>query len=319
MILDTDMGNDIDDALALAMVHALEARGECELLGVVSSKANPYSAAYIDVVNTFYGRGDVPLGVVRGGVTPDDRTFIRPIVTARDGDVPRYPRTRADEYEDAVPLLRRLLAERDEQSVTVVMIGFSTNMAQLLASPADEHSELDGAALLSRKARCVLAMAGDFSDAVQRNPTRENREYNVHCDVASAAAFFNHCPVPVVFCGYEVGNALLYPAASIERDYGWAGHHPVAEAYRLYMQMPYDRPLWDPATVLEAVRPGTFASSPPGRAVVDAEGIVRFEPLPRGPHRYLKLGEGEADKILRDIVSLCAQPVQWTHVSPLKV
>ena len=31
VIFDTDMGNDVDDALALAMLHALESRGECRL------------------------------------------------------------------------------------------------------------------------------------------------------------------------------------------------------------------------------------------------------------------------------------------------
>jgi hypothetical protein len=33
VIFDTDMGNDIDDALALALLHALESRGECHHRG----------------------------------------------------------------------------------------------------------------------------------------------------------------------------------------------------------------------------------------------------------------------------------------------
>ena len=36
-----------------------------------------------------------------------------------------------------------------------------------------------------------------------------------------------------------------FPAVSIERDFGWTTNHPVVDAYRAYMKMPYDRPTWD--------------------------------------------------------------------------
>ena len=62
MIFDTDMGNDVDDALALAVIHELADRSEVELLAVTLSKDNPWAAPYIDAVNTFYGRPDVPIG-----------------------------------------------------------------------------------------------------------------------------------------------------------------------------------------------------------------------------------------------------------------
>src|SRR5213079_580140 len=44
LIFDTDMGNDIDDALALGVIHALESRGECRLLAVTLSKDNDFAA-----------------------------------------------------------------------------------------------------------------------------------------------------------------------------------------------------------------------------------------------------------------------------------
>ena len=62
VIFDTDMGNDIDDALALAMLHALTDRGECELIGVTLTNANPAAVPYIRMINRFYGRGDLPVG-----------------------------------------------------------------------------------------------------------------------------------------------------------------------------------------------------------------------------------------------------------------
>ena len=68
LIFDTDMGNDIDDAMALAMIHSLISRGECELLAVTVTKDHPQAAAFVDLINTFYGRPDIPVGVVKGGM-----------------------------------------------------------------------------------------------------------------------------------------------------------------------------------------------------------------------------------------------------------
>ncbi len=91
IIFDTDIGNDIDDALALGVNHALVSRGECRLAAVTISKDNPLCAPFIDLVNTFYGRGVIPIGVVRDGKTTDDGKYLRAPVEARDGDAVRFP------------------------------------------------------------------------------------------------------------------------------------------------------------------------------------------------------------------------------------
>ena len=68
LIFDTDIGNDCDDVMAIGVIHALQSRGECELLAVTITKDNPLAAAFTDVLNTFYGRGDIPIGVCNSGV-----------------------------------------------------------------------------------------------------------------------------------------------------------------------------------------------------------------------------------------------------------
>src|SRR5260370_502633 len=65
VIFDTDIGNDVDDALALAMLHALESRGEARLLAVTITKDNKWAAPFVNLVNTFYGRPAIPIGVVK--------------------------------------------------------------------------------------------------------------------------------------------------------------------------------------------------------------------------------------------------------------
>lgn len=64
LIFDTDICGDCDDVLALGMIHALQSRGQCRLLAVTVSVDNEKAAPFVDAINTFYGRGDIPIGVV---------------------------------------------------------------------------------------------------------------------------------------------------------------------------------------------------------------------------------------------------------------
>jgi len=305
LIFDTDMGNDVDDALALAVIHALQSRGEARLLAVTITKDSKSAGPYVDLVNTFYGRADIPIGVVRVGPTQNDSSMIRIPAERlnRDGSFV-YPHTLTDgaSAPDAVSLLRRVLAAEKDGSVVMVQVGFSTNLARLLGSAADAASPLSGAQLVAAKVRLLSAMAGAFPSG--------KPEFNVMTDIPSARKVFQEWPSPVVFSGFEVGNALLFPGASVEHDFSWAPDHPVADAYRSYMQMPYDRPTWDLTSALYAVRPGRqyFALSPPGRVSVDEDGQTHFTPAAEGKHRYLILEDAQKARTREALIELATQP-----------
>ena len=254
VIFDTDMGNDVDDALALAMLHSLESRGECRLIAVTVTKDNPFSPIYVDLVNTFYRRGHVPVGMVKNGVTPDNSPMIRvPSERRRPDGSFVYPRrlTSAADAPEAVALLRRVLEGEKDGSVVIVQVGFSTNLARLLDSPGD-------VALVRRKVKLLSVMAGNF--------VAPKLEFNVERDIPAARRLFDLWPTPIVASGFEIGEKLLFPAAAIEHDFAWAKDHPVVDAYRNYQKMPYDRPTWDLTAVLYALRPNAnyFALSPAG-------------------------------------------------------
>lgn len=305
IIFDTDMGNDIDDALTLAMLHALDCRGEADLLAVTITKDNPWSAPYVDLVNTFYGRGDLPIGVVRNGRTPGDNAMTRaPAVRRNSSGQMVYPRDVKvnEEASPALDVLRRALATEDDGAVTIVQVGFSTNLAQLLESPADRYSDLSGKELVQKKVRRLIVMAGAYPNG--------DPEYNVYTDVPAAQTLFAEWPTPVVASGYEIGEQLLYPAESIEKEYDYVANHPVAEAYRHYMEMPYDRPTWDLTAVLQAVRPeyGYFDLSETGEIAVNEDGRTSFTPSEEGRHRYLKMKPGEQGRVLEVMRLLASQP-----------
>jgi len=308
IVFDTDVGNDIDDALALALLHALADRGECDIIAVTITKDNRYSAPFVDIVDTFYGRGEIPVGVCRSGITPEDGSYTKAVATAADDGRPRYGHDLADgaDAPGAVAVLRRALAAQPDGSVAAVQVGFSTNLANLLDSPADDYSPLDGMELVRRKVRLLSIMAGVFTS----NPGDQAiGEYNVVNHLPAARKLFDTWPTDIVASGWEIGVALPYPAVSIERDYGYVPHHPIAEAYRAYQRMPYDRPTWDPTSALYAVRPdrGYFELSPPGRIVVDERGHTRFEEGPAGRHRYLRV-PADGARVLEALQLLCSQP-----------
>ncbi len=70
VIFDTDIGTDVDDAGALAVLHILADQGEAKILATLSANQNRWAAPAIDVLNTYYGRGDIPIGSSKTG--PDD-------------------------------------------------------------------------------------------------------------------------------------------------------------------------------------------------------------------------------------------------------
>ena len=306
LIFDTDMGNDIDDALALGVIHALQTRGECQLLAVTLSKDNAFSGPFVDLVNTFYGRGDIPVGVVRNGKTPDDSDYTRRPCEARDDGKLRYPHDLATgkDAPEAVGLLRQILAKQPDGSVVFAVVGFSTNLARLLDSPADDHSPLAGKELVAKKCRLLSSMAGMFEKG------NKHKEYNVVEDLPAAKKVFAEWPTPAVVSGFEIGLAIQYPAVSIERDFGYVQHHPLAEAYGLYMKMPYDRPTWDLTAVLYAIRPdrGYFGLSEPGQVQIDAEGHTTHAAAADGKQRYLTVTPEQIARVREALVQLASQP-----------
>ncbi|MFO1022352.1 MAG: nucleoside hydrolase [Planctomycetales bacterium] len=306
LIFDTDMGNDIDDALALGVIHALQSRGECKLLAVTSTKDNDFSAPYCNLVNHFYKRGEIPVGAVRNGKTPEDSKYVRIPVEAKDGDTFRYPRSlnSGKESPDAVALLRKTLAVQPDNSVLMVVVGFSTNIARLLDTPGDAVSPFSGKELVAKKVRLLSIMAGMFT------PEKRHKEYNVYIDLPSARKVYADWPTPIVASGFEIGLAIEYPASSILHDFNYVSHHPLRESYELYLKMPYNRPTWDLTSVLYAVRPnrGYFGLSEPGTITVDNQEITQFAPSKDGKHRYLTATPEQLVRVKEALVQLASEP-----------
>ncbi len=300
LILDTDMGNDCDDALALAMIHALENRNEVHLLAVTITKDNRDAAPFVDLVNHFYGRPDVPIGVVHDGKTPKDAPMLKVPVERRDahGNFV-YPRRLHDgsQAPEAVELLTRILSQQPDGSVTIAQIGFSTNLARLVATPP-------GRLLAAQKVKALYLMAGNFQ--------KSQPEYNVFTDAPAFHDLMKNWPTPIIFSGFEIGLVITYPMESIEKDFAWTTDHPVVEAYKVYVGKPEDHPNWDSTAVLEAIRPdrGYFDFSPAGNVELGEKDTTTFTPDANGKCRYLILKPGQVSRLRELIALLVSEPPQ---------
>lgn len=298
LILDTDIGNDIDDALALALIHSLQDRGEVELLAVTITKDNPYCAPYVDLVNTFYRRANIPIGVVRGGKTPEAAPMIEVPATRRDESgrfVYPHRLLSGAEAPEAVALLTRVLQGQPDASVTLAQIGFSTNLARLLQSAG-------GRDLVQRKVKMLYLMAGNFAEP--------KPEFNIYIDPESARTLMKDWPTPMIFSGFDIGLAVTFPYNALDSDFRYVAHHPIVDAFKIYVPKPEDHPAWDATAVLEAIRPdsGYFSLSPPGRVAVSEKNVTAFTPDAQGRCRYLMINHEQAIRVRQLLVDLVSEP-----------
>lgn len=308
VVFDTDMGNDVDDALALAMLHRYQMQGRAEIAAVLVNKGAPEAPAFCALQNEYYGGGSIPVGHMRGGKTPDPGAFAGKVAAAQNPDgSPKYALpecARGGKFPDAVKLARKALAESEDGSVVYISVGFLTNAARLLESPPDEISPLSGAELAAKKIKFFSVMGGDFSDPGYA-------EYNIKEDVGSAQVFTKLCPSKIYFSGFEVGRGLRFPQGELDRR--MRPDNPVNEAYKLYAKMVnrgksdrHDRPSWDLTSVLFVFEPELFGISESGNVSFDGKGRTKFTPAEGGKSAYLKIPGDGGKKILERLAQTAA-------------
>ena len=304
VIFETDLGNDIDDALALDMLYKYMDADSLDLLAISINKPGTAPAVYADIMNRWYGYPDIPVTILREGADCEtDAVNYAAAASAMGSDnmEPLFPRE--IESIGSLPLpekeYRRILAASGDSSVTVISTGFFTNLAKLLETGPDECSPLTGRELVARKVRSMCCMAGCFNDTIPA-------EYNVKKDIPAARKVFDEWPGEIVASPFELGFSIRYPAESIENDFCWTSAHPMVEAYKVYRPMPYSRQTWDLTAVLYAMEPdaGYFNVSPAGRISVDEAGHTVFEAVPGGQHRYLMVDGPQKRRIRSRFISL---------------
>ena len=293
VIFDTDFGGDADDLGAVAMLHYYADRGALDLLAIASWSNEEFAIPALAAVNLHYGRPDLPLGVRETGVWRTEWNYTKPIAD----QFPFDPDVVAA-AKPAVALYRELLAAADPNSITIITVGPLANIQNLLRSGPDEVSTLTGADLVEAKVDQLIIMGGQFPDGITAHGPEWNFDGNMDGVTQEVLATLTR---PVIFSGYEVGEALKY-GSELNRHPAdtplYAGYKYFSE-HAPWMKQNYqgailDNASFDQTAVLFAVEGENqkhWTLSEPGVLTVDEDGVGTWTSDPNGNHRYMILAD----------------------------
>jgi len=278
IIFDGDLDSDCDDLGALAVLHALADLGEAEILAVVTTTDDAWTPRCADAVNTYYGRPDIPIGVLdpKRGARGGRSRYARAVAQACRHDLRAY-----EAAEDCVGLYRRTLASQPDRSVVIVTVGHLTSLARLMKSGPDKHSPLSGIDLVTKKVRLWSCMGGRYPKGKEPNFYRPDPASTVHAVGRWPAK------VEVVFSGAEIGKPIKTGARLRETP----PENPVRIGYEQYFRAPgRSRSSWDQTAVLYAVRGRRdyWDAETTGYCHVSPDGSNEWRPSPDKAHAYLK-------------------------------
>lgn len=302
IIFDTDIAPDYDDVGAMALLHAFEDMGKAKILATMSSNAFETTAPAISVLNTYFNRPGIPIGITKTALPNKDcsQQWAQAIIS-------KYPHALKsnDEAMDAVKLYRKILSSQPDKSVTIVSVGFFTNLAGLLNSKSDEYSKLSGMALVKKKVKRLVSMAARID-----KDGKSGYEFNVMVDAAASQKVFADWPTPVTISGFEIGEKILTGIRLINNE--TIQNSPVKDAFQIALAKDNNklgRNSWDETAVLVAVlgiepyfgfRKLNFEINDDGRDVV----------IPGEKFTYLtfKQSPEEIGKVIEDL--MMHQPVK---------
>ena len=252
-VIDTDIGDDIDDAFALAL--ALRSP-ELRIVGITTAFGDTeLRARLVDRYLAAVGRSDIP--VAAGVATPHSNVFTQSAYALREPD---------HKHPDGVAfLLDQIRAHPGE--ITLIAIGPETNLAAAIQRDAATF----------RKVKRVVLMGG----SVYRGYGDEHRppepEWNIDRDPAAAKALFAS-GVPIFMMPLDSTQVHL---EAKDREQIFSFGSPLTDQLTLlYHQWVAhtdnhapDPTLFDPVAVTYAIRP-ELCPAKPLRIEVDDKGMT---------------------------------------------
>lgn len=269
------------------MAHALMDAGEVDIRAIVHNAGIPEGIGAVSVLNSFYGRDDIPLGAYKGsfGKVPNGDGWVRGDYV--DDLVENWPSPvkNSSQVPEAVEVYRKVLSEAEDKSVVISSIGFVTNLANLLQSGPDQFSSLTGMELVEAKVKTIVWQGGWYPPLHKFGQETYNfncgRWYydTTGCDGATEIAI-NNMPSSVQMVYSEIG-AEMFTGGVLSTCAG--EENPCRAA--LIDQEGYGRGRcsWDPVVTLRAVRgnadsvSATETGNGEGRARVDFWGANTWE------------------------------------------
>ncbi len=278
IIYETDMCAAVDDVGALAMIHGLQNRGETELLAVcLNAPGDPDGAAAIDAINTWYGRGDIPVGIWKGPYPDPESSKYLHVLTLFPHNID------SKSAPSALETYREVLPKQPDKSVTIVSTGFLQNLDELLRNEPD---------LVASKVKELVIMGN------HQNGQEHNHHFMWHNTEKAAQNVVENWPTPIVFV--NLGGEIMTGSGLKDTPVG----NPVRMAYYLQLGPRFlDNASWDQIVVLYGVRgaSGYFKQNTTGMGWLP--GGYKWD-LQKRKDSWLEflLPEAEYAKIINDLM-----------------
>jgi inosine-uridine nucleoside N-ribohydrolase len=254
VIFDTDIGDDIDDAFALALTLSSP---ELEIIGITTTWGDTQlRARLVDRLLCETGRNNIP--VLAGPETKAKSTFTQ----ARWAKA--FP-ARAKPYGDAIAFILDQIRRYPNQ-ITLISVGPFSNVGALIERDPNTFRQLKRVVIMGGS---VYRRYGDLGYAPDRGP---EPEYNVVSDVAASQRLFSS-GVPIFVMPLDSTQLKLDEA---KRQLIFDQSTPLTDALTLlYHQWGAQTPtLFDPVAVAYVISPG-ICPMQPMHIVVDDQGYTR--------------------------------------------
>ncbi len=274
VLLDTDIGSDIDDAVALAY---LLRQTRCELLGITTVTGDVAKrCALADVICQAVGRTTIP---IHAGAS---RILLH---GPGQPEVPQYEALRGRPHRvdwpanTAVEFLRRTIRSRPGE-ITLLTVGPLTNVALLFALDPEIPSLL----------KQVVSMAGVYFGK------ESDREWNCLVDpVATGIVCGARLPRHVLI-GLDVTTQCQMPAAAVREKFAPPPLDLVRQMAEVWFQQRRDITFHDPLAAAVIFQPELCGYE---------EGMVTVDPGPEseraGRTRFTPAGKGALHHVARTV------------------
>ena len=273
VLLDTDIGNDIDDAICLAY---LVAQPQCELVGVTTVSGRPRErAALVDAVCRAAGRSDVAIhaGTEHAIAQPTPQPDV-----PQSAVLGRFDHLAPGDFapNTAVTFLRDAI-EAEPGELTLLTIGPMTNSALLFTTYPETAFLLKG----------LVMMGGSYSASGAHTG---RAEWNVYCDPLAASLVFGTRAAGHRAVGLNVTTkCVLGTKDSIERFESLGGAWGVVAAMTEVWAGHADNVTYHDPLAAAALFHPDLCEWARGRVSVELEsnrdrGATAFEATADGPH-----------------------------------
>lgn len=297
ILLDTDIGADCDDAVALAVLLKSELVGKCELCGITTSTTRKGASSTINAICNYYGEKKEVAVLALPALECDALDNYAFDVMQKYGNT--------ESKTDSVYLLRKKLAEADGKLI-IAAIGPLTGIKRLFESQPDDLSPLDGTSLFNAKVERLYCMGGCFDGSIDCNGFY-NREWNFVQDLDAVRLVLQKCTAPIYFIPKETGEIVF--SGDVLRN---ATNNPVADCIRFFGEKnqgtlafsQFRRESWDPITCYLAINENSdLFKIQRGNASMDENGVTRFAFNQTGNH-YLVTLNCSTEKVAQAINEL---------------